>query len=271
MGKLINLTGQKFGKLTVIERAEHIKGQKPRWRCVCCCDDKTEVIVYGYKLRRGSKKSCGCYAKEKAREIKTIHGLTNTRLFSIFTHMKQRCYNPKHTAYKDYGGRGIAICSQWLDKEKGFINFYNWAMNNGYEEHLTIDRIDNNQGYSPQNCRWATMQEQNNNTRANHLLTYKKETHTIAQWAEIIGIKEVTLKARINKYGWTIEKALTTVPKNKRLLEYKGQVKSMTEWAKELNLPVQTISNRINQYDWDIERALSTPVEKGNKGVKNEN
>lgn len=119
--------------------------------------------------------------------------------------MKQRCDNPKAISYKRYGARGISVCEEWQE----FKPFYDWAMANGYQENLTIDRIDNDGNYEPSNCRWATNKEQQNHTSYNRLYTYKGETLTIAQWAEKAGISRNMLYKRLLR-GWSIEKALTT-------------------------------------------------------------
>jgi hypothetical protein len=117
--------------------------------------------------------------------------------------MKKRCFSPTDQAYSNYGGRGITICDEWLVFER----FYEWAMANGYQDHLTIERKDNNKGYSPGNCKWATMKEQANNTRRSHLITHNGQTMTVTAWAKSVGIKVNTLWARIKK-GWPVERAL---------------------------------------------------------------
>lgn len=126
--------------------------------------------------------------------------------------MRQRCYNPKNRDFKHYGGRGITVCEEW---RKDFKVFHDWAMANGYAKGLTLDRIDVNGNYSPENCRWATMLEQSNNLRKNKLLTYQGETKTVAEWARIKGIRRNTLWLRLYKHKWSVEKALTT-PLRKR-------------------------------------------------------
>lgn len=131
---------------------------------------------------------------------------SNSRLYKIWQGMHKRCYNSQCKDYKDYGGRGISIYEDWFS----YDNFREWSLSNGYKEDLTIDRIDNNQNYSPSNCRWVTRLEQNNNIRQCHYLTYNNETHTIAEWARIKNMSRATLRDRINKYGWTIEEALST-------------------------------------------------------------
>lgn len=133
------------------------------------------------------------------------HGQRNTRLYHIWTSMKQRCCNPNHKYYDLYGGRGISVCEEWLQ----FEPFYEWAKSNGYNDKLTIDRKDNNKGYSPENCRWTTQKVQCNNRRNNVMLTCNGKTQTLTQWSEELGIGIDTLWRRMNVYGWDVEKTLT--------------------------------------------------------------
>ena len=140
------------------------------------------------------------------------HGLKNTRLYRIWQQMKNRCSNLKCDRFKDYGARGIAVCDEWVNDFKAF---YDWSMNHGYKENLSIDRIDNDKGYSPGNCRWATNKEQANNSRKCHMVEYRGETHSLTEWAEILGLSFHLLSNRINSYGWSIERAFET-PKSNR-------------------------------------------------------
>lgn len=211
MGAFIDLTGQKFGRLTVIERAkDHIQTNGRHtvcWLCKCECGNTCEIR--SADLKRGATVSCGCYNRDRAKrgDNRRKHGLHETRLYRIWGAMKSRCNNPKQKEYQHYGGRGIAVCDEWLHELQAF---YDWAMASGYADNLTIDRIDNNKGYSPDNCRWATRIEQNNNTSRNHLITYNGKTQTIAQWAREYNIPYKRLIQRINQSHWNIEKALNT-------------------------------------------------------------
>lgn len=207
--RFIDLSGNRYGKLTVIKRAEN-RGKDVFWLCKCDCGNTTEVN--GSRLRSGKTKSCGCLRKETYRKSwshvsrNVKHGKTNTRLYRIYKKMYRRCYCPETKYYKNYGGRGITICLEWLG-ENGFPNFYDWAMENGYKDSLSIDRIDNDKGYSPDNCRWATAKEQANNTRSTVYLTYKGETKPASEWAEITGIRQDTLTMR-KRNGWSDEECI---------------------------------------------------------------
>lgn len=208
----------------------------------------------------------------------------HTRLVYIHSAMKRRCYSPECKDYKNYGGRGITVCSEWLSTEKiaikdtnlhnctkGFIAFKEWALSNGYIEGLTLDRIDNNKGYSPDNCRWITRKEQNINKRSNHIISYKGQKHTISEWAEIYGISYSKLLDRINKNGLSLEEAISCKGnKNERLLTYKGKTQSMVTWSSELSIPYTVLRARLNRSHWTVKEAFETPYEKGKHNRKEE-
>ena len=163
MGNFIDMTGQRFGRLVVKERAVN-RGEQTYWICICDCGNTK--VARASDLRRGHTKSCGCLHKEVVAGTlhhkinTTTHGKSNTRLYRIWSCMKTRCYNEKWINYKNYGGRGIAICDDWRND---FQAFYTWALSHGYSDTLTIDRIDVNGNYEPTNCRWITLKEQQSN------------------------------------------------------------------------------------------------------------
>ena len=178
------------------------KNKHPIYKCICDCGDI--VYVKGCHLRSGHTKSCGCLNVEKNKKLHTKHGKRYTRLYRIWLNMKDRCYNKNNLSYKNYGGRGIKICDEWLHD---FVNFYNWSMTNGYKDELTIDRINVNGNYEHSNCRWATTKQQNNNRRNNAYLTYNGKTQTMKQWSDDLNISYNTIKQRHRK-GWSDNECL---------------------------------------------------------------
>ena len=224
MSRLKNLTGQRFGRLVVVSRASDYvtpKGQrKTRWLCNCDCGK--EHITTATNLQTGKTQSCGCWSNEDRRRTRhKKHGGFGTRLYRIYRGMWQRCYDFKVSQYPRYGGRGITICDEWLG-EKGFETFREWALNHGYKETLSIDRVDNDKEYSPNNCRWATNKEQMNNRRCNVFLEMDGERHTMTEWAKITGINKETIISR-HRAGWSTYDILTK-PVDKRRSTKKAQL-----------------------------------------------
>lgn len=218
MGVFIDLTGQTFGRLTVVKLSSRKSGKMLMWDCVCECGGNKTVIAPS--LKRGNTLSCGCIKKEVLTIRNTKHGFSNTRIYEIWQGMIKRCTNPNSAAYKYYGGRGIKVCDGWLN----FIDFYNDTIQ-GYSDILSLDRYpDTNGNYEPNNFRWATEEQQANNKTDNHLVTYNGKTQTIAQWAKEMEVDYRFLQNRIAK-GWEIEKALTLpvqkVTNNRR--DFKGK------------------------------------------------
>lgn len=205
--KAIDMVGMKIGRLTAISRAENTKQNKAQWLCKCDCGNT--VVVSRRHLKDYSTVSCGCYRSDLAKEQHTTHGMKSTRLYRIWSGMKDRCCNPKSKYWNRYGGRGITVCDEW---KNFFENFMEWSFTNGYTDDLTIDRIDNSKGYYPDNCKWATMKEQENNRGNNHLIEYKGETHTISEWSEITGIDQRLISQRLY-HKWSEERALTQIPR----------------------------------------------------------
>lgn len=201
-----HLLNQRFGSLTVIKEIGRSKHGDVMWLCLCDCGNTTEVK--SVNLIHGATKSCGCKTNEMISDKNKKHGLVNDKLYSVWSGMKSRCYNPNNREYNNYGGRGITICDEW---KNDFTKFYNWAINNGFDKNLTIDRININQNYCPDNCRWITNKEQQRNKRNTIYLTYKNETKPLMEWSEIVGINSETIKNRL-KRNWSVEDALEKPP-----------------------------------------------------------
>ena len=212
MGKFIDLTGQKHGKLTVIRRNGISKDRYIKWLCQCECGKQT--IVRGESLKNGNTKSCGCLQKEllKLNPNSLKHGQSSdgiSRIYKTWENMIERCTNPNHKQYKDYGGRGIKVCEAWI-KFNGFFKDMGEKPNG-----LTLDRINNNGDYCKENCKWSTSKEQARNKTNNILITIDGITKCLAGWCEIYRLNYHTVCWRLNN-GWTPEEALEIIPRKKR-------------------------------------------------------
>lgn len=204
MTKKIDMVGRVYGRLTVLEEREPDPKMGARWLCECRCGNRS--VVVGKSLRGGLTKSCGCLAEElrsdnHSRYVK--HGMHGTRIYGIWVGMVQRTTKPNNQHYPNYGGRGIKICDRW----RTFEGFYA-DMGPTYRDDLTIDRIDNDGPYSPENCRWATYAEQNRNRRDNVRVEWRGRDLLVAEWADLIGLNGRTIGERIRK-GWSVDRALT--------------------------------------------------------------
>ena len=180
MGRTNDLTNQTFGRLTVVRRHQGTKSKPGKWECKCVCGNTT--FVTSYKLTSGHTKSCGCLHRERTSETHKTHGLRHTKLYNTWRNIKDRCYNPNNQDYHTYGGRGITVCDEWLHDFKAF---YDWAITHGYTDGLTIDRKNNDLGYSSDNCRWATNAVQSLNKRNTVLITLFGKTKPLKTWCDL--------------------------------------------------------------------------------------
>lgn len=207
--KMVNIEGNRYGRLVVISFYGYDKGFD-RWKCKCDCGNET--IVPRHALESGNTTSCGCYKRQRTIETHYKHGGYKDRLYGVWIDIKKRCYNENERSYKDYGGRGIEMCDEW---KNDYGNFKSWAISAGYDENAgymecTIDRIDVNGNYCPENCRWANAVTQGNNRRTNKRIEINGRVKTLAQWAEEYGINTSTVNSRINQMKWDVVKAITT-------------------------------------------------------------
>lgn len=199
--------GARFGRWTVIGPGiRRGPGSSKFWRCQCDCG--TERSVNGHLLRRGESKSCGCLNLSITIKRLTVHGYAGMRTpeYMAWVNMRQRCLNPKNKRFADYGGRGVSICHEWRSSFSAFLR----DVGPRPSARHSIERHDNDGDYRPGNCRWATMSEQQSNTRRNIFYTIQGETLTLAQWSRKLGIRRSTLVGRMADSGWSVEKALTT-------------------------------------------------------------
>ena len=227
------LTGRRFGRLTVKEKVGSRK-QRIVWACECDCGNTTEATTN--KLTSGHTKSCGCYKFE----FGVTHGRSDCPTYRSWKGMMARCYNEGHMHFPSYGGRGIAVCDRWHD----FDCFV--ADMGDRPEGCSLDRINNDMGYSPENCQWSTAKEQANNRRNNTLLEVNGVEKTVSQWAEDLGTSASTIAGRINM-GWSVEDAVTVPVNRNKELTFGGTTLNLSEWAKETGIAYTTIVSRFNR------------------------
>ena len=190
MPTIYNLTGERFERLTALDVVH--ENNRRKWLCLCDCGNYTNVETA--KLKNGETKSCGCLRAETTKRLKSKHNMKNTKIYRTWRNMKTRCFNPNDEFFEDYGGRGITVCDEWSDD---FRTFAKWAFDNGYDESLTIERIDNNGDYEPSNCKWATLLEQGRNKRNNNWLSIDGKEKTLSEWARESNIPLSTLANRV--------------------------------------------------------------------------
>lgn len=199
--------GKVYHYLT-IKSFSHKKGTHKYYNCKCICG--TSKVVRINDLRSGNTKSCGCYKSKTTSKRISTHGMSKTKLYKKWKDMRRRCNNPNRKCYKNYGGRGIKVCKEW---EEDFMNFYNWAMENGYDEDLTIDRVDNDGNYEPNNCRWITRKEQNNNKQQSRYVTINGIAKTLKDWSIESGLPYDALRRRLDR-GWKEDELLIPLMTN---------------------------------------------------------
>jgi hypothetical protein len=254
------LIGEKFHKLTVISEAAprrfaNSNGPVRYWLCRCDCGEMREVQQSAWIAKRF--KSCGCHNKEVQRERMTTHGAVKTREYSSWKHAKQRCYNPKHESYHNYGGRGITMCDRWKESPENFL-----ADMGPCPKGCTLDRIDTNGNYEPSNCKWSTKKEQDRNRRTNKVYTVKGVTGCIVELCEHFEISKHSFYTR-RALGWSVEKSLTEPLREPPTLTVKGVTGTLRELSKHFEISENRVFRRI-QNEWDIEDAFLTPVRQGN-------
>lgn len=200
MPNSLDLTGRRYGRLVVLRRGQPSGSRRLRARWICICDCGTEKSILMDALQGQHARSCGCLDME----TKTSHGMSRTPEYKVWRAMQDRCTNPNNQSWDRYGGRGITVCDAWKDFTS-FIADMGIRPSPGH----SIDRIDGNGNYEPDNCRWATIHEQNNNREGNVLLTWKGETMTLVQWGRRLGICKETMRGRL-RLGWTMERVVST-------------------------------------------------------------
>lgn len=220
MGRLIDITGNKYGRLTVIQHLGVKTRRTHYWRCQCECGNIIETS--GDNLKKGNSKSCGCISKECS--WNKTHGMAKTTEYAIWNSMKMRCINPNNEAYSNYGGRGIKVCERWANS---FENFYQDMGKR--PEGMSIDRINVNGNYCPENCRWATIEEQSRNKRDNVYIEYKGERKILSDWANDLNMSVAALSNRLNKYGYTIEEAFNIEINGSKSSKLSGEKNPMSK------------------------------------------
>ena len=245
MSEKIDMIGKRFGRLTVIR--EDGKDARGNLKYLCKCDCGNEVTVRGYSLRSGDCQSCGCFRKEASSERNSTHGHSNERLYSIWRNMLKRCYYPKHEAYERYGGRGIEVCKEWKESYETFKEF---MLSHGYDEYglpneNTLDRIDNDGNYCPENCRVVSMKKQSLNKSNNHYITYKLKKMTVTEAAAKNGLTSHQVYNRLDK-GWDMGRALHQPLTGTRTFTVNEETHTVQEWADIFGITYSALNHRLD-------------------------
>jgi hypothetical protein len=251
MSKLKDITGNKYNRLTVIKLVSLKGSDGPEWECLCDCGNTK--VVSGHSLKRGQTKSCGCLFKEVRKTANITHGRTGTAEYRSWNAMQQRCTNINHESYKEYGGRGITICSEWLNS---FAQFFD-DMGEIPEKGMSLDRIDVNKGYYKDNCRWATLHTQARNTTRNVNITIDGVTKCAVDWASYAGISDDCILQR-HKRGITGLRLLSKKVQNKRFtaITHEGKTQRLNEWAVEKGVSYKQLHNLVQKKSMPIDQAL---------------
>lgn len=251
-----NILGKKFNMLTVLSQAQSRTKWKTYWNCKCDCGNYT--IVSASNLKSGAVKSCGCLLKPKSvfPEVEQLTKEDRKILRSRWRGMIKRCYEDGQRGYKYYGAKGIKVCDEW---KNSFDKFALWAIKSGFDKSLTIDRIDCNGDYCPENCRWATWKQQENNRSSNAVIEYNGEKLTIAQMSEKYGINMNTLFDRIRYQGMDISEAIETPVKTYKSHAKENKICNLSQKSKAAGINRNTVWRRIYELGWSEEEALSVP------------
>lgn len=244
--------GQRFGMLTVIGFVH--KNRAWHWKCKCDCGK--DIVTIAGNVKQGLSKSCGCMGAQMASSRLKRHGMSGSRLNGIYKNMKRRCYSPQDRFYKDWGGRGIKICDEWLLEGGKF--FYEWALANGYQDDLSIERMDVNKDYSPDNCCWIPVKEQAWNRRTSHMIEYDGQTKCLSEWCKVLHLNEKVIRQRIIR-GMNFEDAIKTPMK-------KGY---MAERCREAGVNYHTVISRMRNHGMSFDEALLFPHAGRNGKKKN--
>lgn len=239
MNKPEDLTGRRFGELVCLKLLQkRSAAERSRWLCRCDCGGTAKV--FATNLKKGNTATCGCRVRRGA------HGKSKSPLYKVWSSMKHRCSNPNNAHYKNYGGRGVSVCDDWVE----FAPFYKWAISSGYEKGLTLERKNNDGNYSPKNCTWIPKPAQSLNRRTNLKIDLRGEVVDLKTACRRLGLNYGMVRNRIKNLGWSIEAALKTpkTPRNRyraKLITFSGKTLSIAEWAREMGVEYKALYGRL--------------------------